>query len=183
MFAGHFGAGLALKSRYPSVPLAAILAASTLPDLLWAVFQMLGWESPPAAASHLVRPLPSGPVPFSHDVSMALIDACILAAVGMLTSSLAWSMALGLAVCSHLLLDVLVDPPLLGLAGPWLHLHVGLDLWQRAPRAAWGLEMLVVLAGGGLYLRARAPGSSRPWRARAAVALLAALHLLALAPL
>jgi hypothetical protein len=114
---------------------------------------------------------------------MALIDACILAAVGMLTSSLAWSMALGLAVCSHLLLDVLVDPPLLGLAGPWLHLHVGLDLWRRAPGAAWGLEMLVVLAGGGLYLRARAPGSSRPWRARAAVALLAALHLLALAPL
>jgi hypothetical protein len=99
----------------------------------------------------------------------------------MLTSSLAWSMALGLAVCSHVLLDVLVDPPVVGVAGPWLRLHVGLDLARRAPLVAWGLEMAVVLGGGALYLRAGAPGGMGRGRARAAVGLVAAVHLAALA--
>jgi hypothetical protein len=41
--------------------------------------------------------------------------------------------------------------------------------------------MFVVLLGGWLYLRARAPGPAGAWRARALVAVLVAAHLAGLA--
>jgi hypothetical protein len=181
MLAGHCGAGLAIKARYPKVPLIAILLAAELPDLLWVLFQTLGWETLRAAPMHPLRPDTLGPMPFSHDVSMTLIYATILGAVGMLTASMEWSVALAGAVGSHLLLDVLVHAPDIGVAGPWLRFEIGLDLWRRSPYAAWGLEMLVILVGGGLYVRARQPRTPGAWRAWAAVGLLVVVQFAALA--
>lgn len=181
MLAGHFGAGLALKSRYPSVPLAAIMVAAQLPDLLWVLFQTLGWETLRGAPAHPLSPDTLGPMPFSHDMSMALIYACILGAIGMLTASVEWALALGLGVCSHVALDLLVHAPDIGVGGPWLGVYIGLDLWRRAPLAAWALELAVVLTGGALYLRAVLPGDASVWRARALVGLLVAVQLAALA--
>ena len=87
MLAGHAAAALVLKSRYRRVPLLALLIAAELPDLLWVLFQALGWERLPAVPVHRLRPDTLGPMPFSHDVSMALLYAILLGAVGMLTSS------------------------------------------------------------------------------------------------
>ena len=181
MLAGHFGAGLVLKSRYPSVPLLAILVAAELPDLLWVLFASLGWEKLAAVPAHPLRPDTLGPMVFSHDVSMILIYACILGAVGMLLSSLEGCLALALALLSHLGLDLLVHAPDIGVGGPWVPVHVGLDLWRRAPFFSWLLEMLMVLGGGTLYLHARVPGRDGAGRARTLVGVLVAAHLAALA--
>ena len=168
MLAGHFGVGLGLKARYTSVPLAPILLAAALPDLLFVLLQALGWESLAAPAAQPLHPGTFGSVPFSHDLSMAAIAAGLTASLMLLLVSSRWALALGIAVFSHVLLDVLVQPPVIGVGGPWLPIHVGLDLWRRARFLGWGAEMLVVLGGGWMYLRARqevGPGRRRAWGA------------------
>lgn len=161
MLAGHFGAGLWLKARFPTVPLALILVAATLQDWLWLLMHALGWEKLRGEPVHLLRPDTFAPTPVSHDVSMTLLYAGIAGAVGMLGSSLVWSLALAIGVVSHLALDVLVHAPDIGLAGPWLGGGIGLDLWRRAPFAAWCIELAVVVAGGVAYVRAAEPPSRR----------------------
>lgn len=154
MLAGHFGAGLWLKARFPSVPLVLVLFAATFQDWLWLLLYRLGWETLRAEPAHLLRPDTFAPTPFSHDLSMTLIYAGIFGAVGMLGSSLAWSLALALGVVSHVVLDLLVHAPDIGVAGPWLRGGIGLDLWGRAPHFAWFLELGIVSAGALAYVRA-----------------------------
>jgi hypothetical protein len=177
MLAGHCAIGLALKARYPSVPLVPILLATEFPDLLFAALAAAGWESASGSPAHLLRPDAFVSVPFSHDVSMVAIYAGLTASMGLLFHSSRWALALGLAVFSHALLDALVLPPVVGVGGPWLPFRVGLDLWRRAPLLGWGVEMGLVLVGGWAYVKARAAGSPGRLRAWSAPVLLAAVQL------
>ncbi|MFQ5600408.1 MAG: hypothetical protein ACE5G2_07630 [Candidatus Krumholzibacteriia bacterium] len=181
MLAGHFGVGLAIKSRYRSVALLAILLAAELPDLLFVFFHAIGWESMSGPPAHPLRPDTFGSMAFSHDVSMVLIYACLAAAIGLLLWSVDWALALGLAVVSHIGLDLLVHAPDIGVGGPWLPIRAGGDLWRRALWAAWGLEMVLVVWGGWSYLRARLPQREGRLRARAVVGLPLIVHLASLA--
>lgn len=175
MLAGHFAVGLGLKSRYPSVPLMPILLAAQFPDLLLILLQAIHWETLGHASVRVLgAPVPVS-APFSHDLAMVAIYAGLSAALGLLLMSSRWAVVLGLAVFSHILLDVPVLPAVIGVGGPWLPLHIGFDLYRRAPLAGWGLEMLVVLVGGGLYAGAGAEDSR--WRRWAAPALLVAVQL------
>jgi len=181
MLAGHFGVGLALKAKYPSVPLGAILLASTFPDLLLALLLTTGWESLAAAPGTPLRPAAFASTPFSHDLFMVLIYACIAASLGLLLWSSRWALALGLALGSHVGLDLLVHGRDIGLGGPWLPFRAGLGLGESAPLAAWGLEFLTVLVGGALYWQAAVPKQPRRWRVWSVAALPAAFQLVALA--
>jgi hypothetical protein len=178
MLAGHFALGLGLKSRYPSVPLAPILLAAEFPDLLFILLQAIHWETLGSARGAVLHPPAIGSAPFSHDLSMVAIYAGLTAALGLLLMSSRWAVVLGLAVFSHILLDVPVLPAVIGVGGPWLPLHIGFDLYQRAPLAGWWLEMFVVVVGGGLYIRACRESARR--RAWTAPALLVVLQLAAL---
>jgi hypothetical protein len=44
MFLGHFGVAFALKRVEPKLSLGTLFLAVQLPDLLWGVFLLLGWE-------------------------------------------------------------------------------------------------------------------------------------------
>ncbi|SRR5712691_12901724 len=55
MFIGHYALALAAKRATPRVSLGALFAATSLADLLWPVFLLLGWEQ-----AHIVP----GPNPF-----------------------------------------------------------------------------------------------------------------------
>jgi len=44
MFIGHFALGFGAKRFAPRASLAVLLAAPLLPDLLWPVFLLTGWE-------------------------------------------------------------------------------------------------------------------------------------------
>ncbi len=155
MLVGHLGLGLGLKARYPSVPLVAIFVATQLPDLLLVIFNLAGWETLGEGPTHLLHPTNFDAIPFSHDFSMVAMYAGLGASVGLLLWSSRWALAIGWGIASHIVLDWLVHAPDIGLIGPWVPLRSGLDLWTRAPLAAWALELLVVLAGGALYLRGR----------------------------
>ncbi len=160
MLAGHFGVALGLKARYPSVPLVAILFACQLPDWLFVIFHLAGWETTGAGPAHVFHPTHFEAIPFSHDLSMVTMYAGLGASMGLLLWSSRWALAFGFAIASHIVLDVIVHAPDIGVVGPWLPLRVGLDLWRTAPYAAWGIELLVVLAGGAAYARGRGP---RAW--------------------
>jgi hypothetical protein len=178
MLAGHYAVGLALKARCPRVALPPLLAASVLPDLLWLVFHACGWERLTAPPASFWRPDTFGPMPFSHDLSMVILYAGIAGGLGLLTVSQAWGVALGAAIASHIFLDALVHAPDISVAGPWLPLSIGLDLWRRSPLGAWCLEAALVAAGAGFYVhRTEARSRRRAWIAAAA---LGALHLIAL---
>ncbi|UCE03605.1 MAG: hypothetical protein JSW67_05315 [Candidatus Latescibacterota bacterium] len=179
MLAGHFGVGLALKARYTTVPLVPIVLAAALPDLFFVLFHAIGWESLSAPPAHFFRPDTFDATPFSHDFSMVSIYAGLTAAFGLLLWSSRWALALGWAVASHILLDFLVHAPDIGVGGPWIPLRVGLDLWRRAPVAAWGLEAALVCVGGALYVRSCA--APRGWRAWAVPGVLLSVHTAALA--
>src|SRR5205807_9570478 len=55
MFIGHYALALAAKRAAPRTSLGALFAATSLADLLWPVFLLLGWEQ-----AHIVP----GPNPF-----------------------------------------------------------------------------------------------------------------------
>src|SRR5437868_1681589 len=55
MFIGHYALALAAKRAAPRASLGALFAATSLADLLWPVFLLLGWEQ-----AHIVP----GPNPF-----------------------------------------------------------------------------------------------------------------------
>jgi hypothetical protein len=162
MLVGHFGVGLGLKARYPSVPLLPILVACQLPDWLFIALYAAGWETLSAEPTHVFHPTTFAAIPFSHDFSMVALYAGLAASVGLLLWSSRWALAVGWAVASHVLLDWLVHAPDIGVGGPWFPVRVGLDLWRRAPYAAWGLELSVLLVGGLLYVRAH-QHSARAW--------------------
>ena len=180
MLAGHYGIGLALKARYPRVALIPLLVACVLPDLLWLAFHAIGWERLAAAPPSFWRPTTFGPMPFSHDFSMAILYAGIVGGMGLLTVSQEWGVALGLAIASHVLLDALVHAADISVAGPWLRAQVGLDLWRRAPLAAWMLEAAIVAAGAICFFRRSEPRARR--RAGLVGGALGVFHLAALVP-
>jgi hypothetical protein len=156
MLAGHFGVAGIVKAWRPGIPMAALLVASQVPDLVFAPLAAAGVESMAPAAPGL-----SGygslliTAPFSH----ALVSNLVLAAaVGLLVHvflrerwgpDAGW--VLGGVVFSHWLLDLLVhrpDMPLLpGGSGPPL---LGLGLWE-VPAAAAVVEGALVAAGVLLY--------------------------------
>ena len=44
MFAGHYGVSFLVKKVEPSLPLWTLFLATQLPDILWAIFVLLGIE-------------------------------------------------------------------------------------------------------------------------------------------
>lgn len=141
MFAGHFAMGLAIKGSEPKAPMWAVMVAVFLPDLIWLVLSIAGIEQ--------VEPATAWFDGWSHSVLFILLQASVFMA-------LFWcrgrriAIALGLAVASHLLLDLPMHPARLELY-PHAALSVGnfLHGWARIPLAlgktnGWWFEMSVV---------------------------------------
>lgn len=181
MLAGHFGVAGIVKAWRPGIPMAALLVATQLPDLVFAPLSLAGLETMESAAPGLSG---YGSLLITAEYSHSLVGNLLLAVlVGLLVHYFLrerWGpdagLILGSVVFSHWLLDLLVHRPDLpifpGNAGGFPLL--GLGLWE-APAATAVVEGALVLAGVALYtwrtLREQ-PSRTRAWSYSAGIALL-----------
>ena len=181
MLAGHFGVAGIVKAWRPGIPMAALLVATQLPDLVFAPLSLAGLETMEPAAPGLSG---YGSLLITAEYSHSLVGNLLLAVlVGLLVHYFLrerWGrdsgLVLGAVVFSHWLLDLLVHRPdlpvLPGDAGAFPLL--GLGLWEN-PAAAAVVEGALVLAGVVLYtwrtLRDQ-PRPVRAWSYSAGIALL-----------
>jgi hypothetical protein len=157
MFLGHYGVAFALKRAEPKLSLGTLFVAVQLPDLLWGVFVLVGWERARIVPGHTaITPLEFLDYPISHSLLGVVIWSIVAAALyyswPTRDTSRHWQAAVivGLAVFSHYPLDVLVhvaDLPLTGNASTKL----GFGLWNN-PVATLAAEALVFGAGLALYV-------------------------------
>ena len=177
MIAGHFGFAAGVKSREREVPLWALMLACQWLDVLFVPLLLLGVEG--------LQPIDTGgygKVIIHAWWTHSLLGALVLsAALGACFRGRA-RFVIAAVSFSHWVLDVLVhraDMPLLPANWGGLPL-LGLGLW-RWPTATAGIELLLVLAGGGLYWHAaRQVGARDPANAAAAVVITSGLVTLAL---
>jgi membrane-bound metal-dependent hydrolase YbcI (DUF457 family) len=155
MFLGHYGVALALKRAEPKLSLGTLFVAVQLPDLLWGIFLLLGWERARIVPGHTaITPLEFLHYPISHSLLGALAWSFVAAALyyswPTRDTSRHWQAAamVGLAAFSHYPLDVLVHIPDLPLSGSG-SVKLGLGLWNN-PVATLIAEAVVF--GGGLAI-------------------------------
>jgi len=150
MFIGHYALALAAKRAVPRTSLGALFAASQLPDLVWPVCLLAGWEEvaiEPGITAF--NPLVFTSYPWSHSLLMvAAWGATTALGWWLFTRDRAGALAMGLLVVSHWVLDWIAHRPDL-LLWPGDSVTHGLGLWQSIPGT-----MLVegALYGGGAYL-------------------------------
>ena len=156
MFIGHFACGFAAKRWAPRQPLAVLLLAPALLDVLWPLFVALKLERfrvEPGATAY--TPMVFEHYPWSHSLLMSLVWAAVLALiVRRATSDVRGSVVVGMLVVSHWVLDFVSHAPDMPLwpGGPKL----GLGLWNSIP-ATVIVESVIYAAGVAIYLRATRP--------------------------
>ncbi|MCU0939279.1 MAG: hypothetical protein MUC86_09050 [Burkholderiaceae bacterium] len=180
MFIGHFGLAFGARRLAPRTSLGTLFLAAQWLDLVWPTLLLLGIERvliDPALPG--LTPLLFVHYPYTHSLVAALGWALLLGgAYFALTRYARGAWVVGALVASHWLLDAIVhraDLPLtVGGAA-----RIGMGLWQSAPAAAIGVEVLLFIAGVALFWRALGRGASRGQRIGTAllVAFLVLIHL------
>ncbi|WP_017590456.1 hypothetical protein [Nocardiopsis ganjiahuensis] len=181
MLAGHFGVAGIVKAWRPGIPMAALLVATQLTDLVTLPLAAAGVETLEPAEPGLTG---YGSLlitaEYSHSLSVNVLLAVLVGGLVHYFLRDRWGRDAGLVVggvmLSHWLLDLLVHRPdlpfLPGNAGDLPLL--GFGLWET-PVAAAAVEGALVLAGVVLYtwrtLRDQ-PGRGRAWGYSAGIALL-----------
>jgi hypothetical protein len=178
MYAPHFAAALAIKSRVPRAPTWALLTGAFVPDLLWIALARFGIE-------------PAQPSNFFDDWSHSLLSVAILAtllASAFLRKGKPVFVAIWLAVFSHFLLDFPVHPKRLALA-PLTRVYLGWDLlvWGSRPGWLgaindWWLQLAVLLALLLVYATGAHTSDLQPSAVAASIVLLIGIQLLTLFP-
>lgn len=167
MYAAHFAAALAIKSRAPKAPTWALMIGAFLPDFVWVILGIAGVE-------------PSqGPAFFddwSHSLAMVSLYA-ILFAVIFWKKGKAVMFAVGLAVFSHFILDLPIHPKNLALY-PHSAIHLGWGLWRVGPRNYWYVQLAVVIVLALVYAQSARKIRFAPNLILASVVLLLGLHLI-----
>lgn len=144
MFIGHYAVALASKRAAPRTSLGATFAACQLPDLLWPIFLLLGWERVEVTpAGNPFLNLTFTDYPWSHSLLADLVWAAVAGGIYLAISrNRRGAVVVGLVVLSHWVLDWVThrpDPPLY--PGGAL---VGLGLWRSV--------VGTVVVEGGLFV-------------------------------
>lgn len=134
MTAAHFAAALAIKSRVPEAPTAALIVGAFIPDFVWIALATSGIET-------TKREL------FFDDWSHSLLSIIVFATVysfffrnrGPRVARAAW-----LVVFSHFLLDLPVHPKALALY-PHSLMHFGLGLSAIPSIDYWFIQLAAVV--------------------------------------
>ncbi len=148
MYAGHFAAGLAIKTAEPRVPMAALMGAVFLPDLLWLGFSVTGLETVEPGMWF------DG---WSHSFASIIVQAVLVGALWW-RRDVHIALTLAGAVLSHLVLDLPIHPAPLewyphasGGLGNFLHGWAGHDLLFGKSNG-WWVEAAVVICGVSIYV-------------------------------
>ncbi len=179
MYAGHFAAGLAIKGHTPAAPTWALLVGVGLLDILFGSFVLLGIER----ASLTPDQSPGFSLDYidwSHSLVMSVVwsigYAACFARYGRRVV-----LAMGLAVFSHFLLDLVMHPADMAL-WPGSTVHLGVGLWRALPVGWWFVELAALSVGLGYYWhRSRVDGSFGA-RAAAIVVTVLLLHVIISSP-
>ena len=176
MYAGHFAAGLVIKARAPAAPTWGVLLGVGILDLLFAPLVLAGVER--VSLTPGISPgFSLDYIDWSHSLTTSVVWSALYGA-------LFWrrgrdvALAMGVAVFSHFLLDLVMHPADLAL-WPGASAHLGFGLWQRLPTGWWFVELAVILLGLGYYWhRARLDRSfgGRVWAVALVVLLLHAMN-------
>jgi hypothetical protein len=142
----HAATALILKRKFPSTPLFGLILATEAVEYLWVGLNVVGVEqtvvSKPmrsVADVHLVH------MPFSHSV---VTSGLLAGLVGLIVlwgggkTKIAVSLALSLAVFSHIVLDLLVHGPDIAIAPYVDWAKYGTGLYSNLPLLALALESL-----------------------------------------
>ena len=172
---GHLAVGFAARRAAPAVPLAVLLLAATLLDVLLGAFLLLGLEHarivPGVTAA---SPIDLYDYPFSHSLVAAALWSVLFAALfSLYRRNRGAALIAAACVLSHWVLDVISHRPDVPVAlhGPFL----GLGLWNSVP-ATIVVEEGMLAAGVVLYLRGTtAKNRGGTWGLGALVALMAVL--------
>jgi hypothetical protein len=186
MFIGHYGVSLAAKRPCPRLSLGLLFLAVQLLDVLFALFVLLGIEGLRIVHGFTAyNPYDLYRMPYTHSLLGGLLwsvatTLVALAGLRRLRSRdrRIAAAVLGAAVFSHFLLDVPMHTPDLPLGLSADSPRIGLGLWNHR-WAAVATELLVLAAGGAVYLRATRARSRRAVLGTAAFATLLVLTAIA----
>ena len=152
MFIGHFAVGFAAKRWAPAAPLALLLAAPLLADILWPVLVLAGVEHATIVTGETpFLHLSLDDYPYSHSLAFGLVWAALLGGAWFArTKDTRAAVVLGIGVLSHWLLDWVTHRPDMPLwpGGP----ESGLGLWYSVPGTIL-VEGALYAAAVALYLR------------------------------
>lgn len=159
MFIGHFAVAFAAKRAAPRTSLGVLFAACQLPDLVWPIFLLLGWERVRIAPGDTAfSPLAFEHYPYTHSLLATLAWAVAAALVYWLWSrSRVGAVVVGLLVFSHWVLDWITHRPDLPLYPG--SSFVGLGLWNSVA-ATLAVELVLFAVGLIIYI---ASTRSRGW--------------------
>jgi hypothetical protein len=164
MFAGHYTSAFVAKAAAPRTPLWVLLLAAQFVDVLWVLAILTGIEHAgldPALASN---PLDLYDMPWTHSLvaSLAWAAVAFVGARRCLKLATREATLVAAVVLSHWFLDLVVHRPDLTIAGGASKL--GFALWNY-PLAAYGLEVVLVVASVALAMRvcATSAAQKRPW--------------------
>ncbi|MEK7729713.1 MAG: hypothetical protein AAB354_15005 [candidate division KSB1 bacterium] len=180
MFAGHFAIALALKARYRDVPLAALLFAAQLCDVLWLVLTALNVEHYRLYfALNGTLHLDLYEVPYSHAFFWTAFYALqVFLLFVRAEGQRHWAVPLSLAVLSHWFLDWLVCAPILPFANFGPEIKFGAKLAHIFPFAGLMIEAVIVFACWRVYeRRLKETVAGKRWERGAILVLLTVLLL------
>lgn len=150
---GHVAVGFAAKRLAPRIPVALLVLAATLVDVLWGIAVLLGLEHARIVPGITrASPLDLYDYPYSHSLLGGVLWALLFGgAYFIVRQRRAGALLLGLLVLSHWVLDVVSHRPDVPVfvSGPYL----GLGLWNSLP-ATIVVEEALAIAGIVLYARA-----------------------------
>ena len=154
MFAvDHAATALLLKRRFPTVSIVPLLLAVQAMELAWVALNVLGVErtvTGPAVRS--VADIQLAYMPYSHSVATALGAALVAwVVIEFGCGRAALGRAVGLGIASHLVLDLLTHAHDIALAPGVAAAKLGLGLYDRAPLAAFVVELAYGIACWRIY--------------------------------
>jgi membrane-bound metal-dependent hydrolase YbcI (DUF457 family) len=134
VFIGHFAVGFASKRVAPRTPLAWLLVAPNVLDVLWPVFVLTGIERASIEPGNTAfTPLDLEYMPWSHSLVMSIVWSLAFALLYFgVRRDRRGAAVLAVGVFSHWVLDWITHRPDMGIA-PGVETRVGLGLWNSIP--------------------------------------------------
>ena len=145
MFAiNHAATALLVKRKYPAAPILWLLLSVQLMEILWVIFNYLGLERTTTEQTvESVSDVHLAYMPYSHSILSGLLFAIAgYYFARKLSNNRSVGLAVGLAIVSHLILDLITHAPDIALAPGIDQPKLGLGLYGKVPLVAFVLEIV-----------------------------------------